>query len=154
MSGSARVLRLGELRSVERGGGARTTPMVSAGIGSTSILNGITAFAPGASIPMHTHDCEESVLVLEGDCIAVMDGVEHRLGPRDATFIPAGVPHRFINASETLPAAIFWTYASVEATRTMIATGETHPVQAEHEGRKQADDDRSAAADTPMVGKE
>jgi quercetin dioxygenase-like cupin family protein len=154
MSVPARVLRPGELQSVERGGGARTTPMVTAAIGSTSMLNGITAFAPGASIPMHMHNCEESVLVLEGDCIAVMDGVEHRLGPRDATFVPAGVPHRFVNASETLPAVIFWTYASVGATRTMIATGETHPVQAEHEGRRQADDDRAAAADRRMVGRE
>lgn len=136
MSAAAKALRIGELKTVDRGGGARTVPMVTPAVGSTSMLNGITAFAPGASIPMHAHNCEESVLVLEGDCIAVMDGVEHRLGPFDATFIPAGVPHRFINASGSLPARIFWTYASVDATRTMTATGETHPIAAEHAGRR------------------
>jgi quercetin dioxygenase-like cupin family protein len=131
-----KVLRIDRLETVDRGGGACTTPMVTSAIGSTSMLNGVTAFAPGASIPMHAHNCEESVLVLEGDCIAVMDGVEHRLEPLDATFIPAGIPHRFINASENLPARIFWTYASIDATRTMMATGETRPIASEHTGRK------------------
>jgi putative monooxygenase len=59
-------------------------------------------------------------------------GVEHELGPHDTTWIPADVPHRFRNASETEPMRIFWTYASVDATRTLIATGETRPVSAEH----------------------
>jgi len=57
---------------------------------------------------------------------------EYLLGPEDTTFIPSGIPHRFINASDTKPAKIFWIYASVEATRTLIATGETHPIAAEH----------------------
>ena len=127
-----KVLRPSALKAIERGGGARTIPLVSRGTGSTSMLNGITEFAPGASIPLHSHNCEESVLVLEGECVAVMGDAEHRLGPHDTTFIPGGLPHRFINASVTHPAKIFWTYASVDATRTMIATGETHPISAEH----------------------
>jgi quercetin dioxygenase-like cupin family protein len=109
-------------------------------MGSTSMLNGITEFQPGASIPMHSHNCEESVMVLDGECIAVMNGLEHSLGPSDTTFIPGGVPHRFINASQTQKARIFWTYASVRATRTMIATGETHPISAEHSGPKPTGD--------------
>lgn len=136
MNGRGSILRPSALPAIDRGNGARTTPLVTPAVGSTSILNGITAFAPGASIPMHSHNCEESVLVLEGECIAVMDGVEHRLGPQEATFIPADVPHRFINASSTEPAKIFWTYASIGATRTMMASGETHPILAEH-ARKQ-----------------
>jgi quercetin dioxygenase-like cupin family protein len=132
MNGQGQVLRPSRLNSVQRGGGARTTPLVTRGIGSTSMLNGITEFGPGASIPMHSHNCEESVLMLEGDCIAVIDGVEHSVGPLDTTFIPGGVPHRFINASQTKLARIFWTYASVDATRTMIDTGESHAISAEH----------------------
>jgi hypothetical protein len=31
---------------------------------------------------------------------------------------------------------IFWTYASIEATRTLVATGETRPVAAEHAADK------------------
>ena len=98
---SGTVLRPERLQAIDRGGGARTTPLVTQGVGSTSMLNGITEFQPGASIPMHSHNCEESVMVLDGECIAVMDGIEHVLGPNDTTFIPGGVPHRFINASKT-----------------------------------------------------
>lgn len=35
--------------------------------GATGFINGITIFDPNAAIPMHTHNCEESVLLLEGD---------------------------------------------------------------------------------------
>jgi quercetin dioxygenase-like cupin family protein len=116
----------------DRGGGARTIPLVTPGIGSTQLLNGITIFDPGAAIGQHFHDCEESVMVLEGDAVAVLDGVEHRLGAGDTTWIPSGVPHFFRNASADAPMRIFWTYASVNATRTLVATGETRPVAAEH----------------------
>jgi putative monooxygenase len=126
------VLRPSEITPAERGGGARTIPLVTKKIGSTSMLNGITSFEPGAAIPLHNHNCEESVMILEGRAVAEIDGVEHELGPHDTTWIPSDVPHRFRNASDTEPMRIFWTYASVDATRTLIATGETRAVSAEH----------------------
>ncbi len=125
------VLRPSEIKPHERGGGARTIPLVTRKIGSTSMLNGITEFAPNAAIPLHTHNCEESVMVLEGDAIAELDGVAHRMGANDTTWVPAGVPHRFINASDTKAMRIFWTYASVDATRTIVATGDTRSIDSE-----------------------
>ena len=125
------VLRPDEIVPHERGGGARTTPLVTRKSGSTSLLNGITEFGPGAAIPLHTHNCEESVMVLEGDAIAELDGEQHRMGPQDTTWVPAGVPHRFINASTTDKMRIFWTYASVDATRTIVATGDTRSIDSE-----------------------
>jgi len=133
---TGQVLRPANLPQVDRGSGARTVPLVTRAIGSTSMLNGITSFRPGASIPLHSHNCEESVIVLEGRCIAVIGDKEYLLEPHDTTFIPSGLPHRFINASDKKTAKIFWTYASLEATRTMIATGETHPISAEHAGTR------------------
>jgi putative monooxygenase len=126
------ILRPAELTPRDRGGGARTIPLVTRKAGSTSLINGITAFDPGASIQMHKHNCEESVMVLDGEAIAEIDGVQHQLGANDTTWIPANIPHRFINASDTKPMRIFWTYATVNATRTMIETGETRTIDAEH----------------------
>jgi len=126
------VLRPTDITPADRGGGARTIPLVTKSIGSTSILNGITSFEPRAAIPLHSHNCEESVMVLEGSAIAEIEGVEHELAPHDTTWIPANVPHRFRNASDTEVMRIFWTYASVDATRTRVETGETRPVAAEH----------------------
>lgn len=128
---NAKILRPAEISPHDRGGGARTIPLVTSGIGSTSLLNGITEFGPGASIQLHKHNCEESVMVLEGDAICEIDGVSHRLGAGDTTWLPANVPHRFINASATDRMRIFWTYASIEANRTIIATGDTRSIDSE-----------------------
>ena len=126
-----RILRPHEIKPHERGGGARTIPLVTRGIGSTSMLNGITEFGPNAAIALHTHNCEESVMVLEGEAIVEIAGVQHRMSATDTTWVPAEVPHRFINASATDRMRIFWTYASVDATRTIVATGETRSVDSE-----------------------
>jgi len=130
-SAAGAVLRPNEITPHERGGGARTIPLVTRKAGSTSLLNGITEFAPGAAIPLHTHNCEESVMVLEGDAIAELDGVQHQMSANDTTWVAAGVPHRFINASATKAMRIFWTYASVDATRTIVATGDTRSIDSE-----------------------
>ncbi len=126
------VLRPAELPAHERGGGARTTPLVGPAIGATAFINGITAFAPGSAIAVHSHNCEESVMLLEGEAVLDIEGREIHLQPLDTTWIPPGVAHRFRNLSATRPMKIFWTYARIDATRTITESGETHPVAAEH----------------------
>jgi len=128
------VLRPDQIPSHDRGGGARTTPLVMPGCGATSFINGITEFAPGAQIAFHSHNCEESVMLLEGHAILDIDGEEHELKPLDTTWIPPNLPHRFRNLSETQPMKILWIYASVNATRTLTESGETRPIAAEHRG--------------------
>ena len=130
----AAIFRPKEMKANDRGGGARTIPLVTRKCGSADMINGITEFDPGASIPLHKHNCEESVMVLNGEAIVEIDGQQHRLGTNDTTWIPAHVPHRFINASDSQAMRIFWTYASIDATRTMIATGEERAIDAEHKG--------------------
>jgi putative monooxygenase len=126
------ILRPDELKAADRGGGAKTIPLVGPRIGATGFLNGITSFGPSAAIPLHKHNCEESVMLLEGHAIAEIGGVRHELKPLDTTWIPADLPHRFINASDTEGMKILWIYARTDATRTLIETGETRPIAAEH----------------------
>lgn len=126
------VLRPDSIASHDRGGGARTTPLVRPGIGASGFINGITEFAPGAAIAFHSHNCEESVVLLAGHACLDIAGEEHVLQPLDTTFIPPNVPHRFRNLSDTAGMKILWTYASVNATRTLVESGETRPISAEH----------------------
>jgi quercetin dioxygenase-like cupin family protein len=126
------VLRPDQIQSHDRGGGARTTPLVLPSVGATTFINGITEFGPGAKIPFHSHNCEESVVMLAGNAYLDIAGEVHELKPLDTTFIPPNVPHRFRNKSETEGMKILWIYASVNATRTLVDTGETRPVAAEH----------------------
>lgn len=125
------ILRPSEQPVVQRGGGVTTIPLVSRACGSTGLINGITIFPPGGSIALHWHDCEESVMVLAGRATVEIGGALHAMGPGDTTWVPAGVPHRFLNASETEEMRILWTYARVDATRTSAATGETRSIDAE-----------------------
>ncbi|GLK84779.1 cupin domain-containing protein [Ancylobacter defluvii] len=144
----AAILRPSALPVTERGGGARTVRLVTAELGSQKLLNGITRFGPGAAIPLHSHNCEESVIILEGDAVFEIDGVAHELTQYDTTWIPPNVPHRFRNTSQTAPLAIFWTYADTAATRTMAATGETHSIASEHANDRHTNDRRAGQAPT------
>lgn len=128
------ILRPNEIPAHERGGGARTIPLVTRKVGAIGFINGITIFAPNASIPMHSHNCEESVMLLEGDAIAEIDGVQHELKAGDMSYIPANLPHRFINRSSTQGMKILWTYGSIDATRTNIETGDTRSIDDEQKG--------------------
>jgi quercetin dioxygenase-like cupin family protein len=127
------VLRPAELTAFGRGGGASTIPLVTRAAGAEVFITGQTLFEGGAGIPLHTHNCPESVTILEGDAIVEIDGTEHHVTRFDTTYVAAGTPHRFRNASATEPMRILWIYASVDATRTLAATGVTTRVDAEHD---------------------
>jgi quercetin dioxygenase-like cupin family protein/heme-degrading monooxygenase HmoA len=140
------VLRPDELQSNDRGGGARTTPLVTAQRGATAFLNGMTTFDPGARIAHHLHNVTEAVMVVEGDAIVDIDGERSALRTFDTTLVPANIPHHFENASEERPMRIFWTYASTEATRTIIASGERSRIDAE-----QGDHESSAVREVAHI---
>lgn len=106
--------------------------MVTPDAGATSIINGFTDIPPGGGIPLHFHNCEESVLVVDGSAIVEIDGEAHNVAATDVVWIAAGVPHRFRNPSGTDRLRIFWTYASSAATRTLVDTGEERPIVSEH----------------------
>ncbi|WP_258064822.1 cupin domain-containing protein [Pseudoclavibacter sp. AY1H1] len=118
------VFRPEELPSKNRGGGARTIPLVTYGRGATSYLNGMTIFDPGAQIGHHTHNVAESVIVIEGRAIVDIDGERSELNTFDTTFVPANIPHHFENISATEPMRILWIYGSIDSTRTLIDSGE------------------------------
>jgi mannose-6-phosphate isomerase-like protein (cupin superfamily) len=97
----AAVVRAGDRRASElRYGRGWVERIVDGDIGATRVdlhVNRIRAgSAPG---PYHLHTaCENVYLVLSGDVVVRIDGVDHRLGPGDAAFIPPGVPHSATNA--------------------------------------------------------
>ena len=129
---NAVLLRPANLPAFDRGGGASTIPLVAPSLGAGSFITGITEFGPGVAIPFHCHNCEESVVLLEGEAVMDIDGQEHPLQPLDTTYIPANVMHRFRNISATKPMKILWIYANANATRTLRDSGQTNPVSLEH----------------------
>ncbi len=120
----ASILRFREVPGIDRGNGIVATPLVNRAHGSEHLTIGTTLFPPGAAIALHTHNCDESVCILEGEAVAEIDGELYELQQYDTTFVPEGVPHCFRNQSGR-PMRILWTYASAHVTRTVVATGQT-----------------------------
>ncbi len=126
------ILHPADMPRISRQGGASTIQMVTPRIGASAFLNGFTDIPPSAAIPLHFHNCEESVLIVAGNAKVEIDGEFYEAATGDVTWLPAGIPHRFINQSDTHLLRIFWTYSSIQATRTHVATGIEVPIMSEN----------------------
>lgn len=131
MAERALVLDPATLAFVPRGAGVETLHLVTADRGARQMLNGITRIAPGAAVPEHFHNCEESIVVLTGHGFAQIAGERFEVRAQWTTLIPEGVPHFLANPSRGEALVIFWTYASIDATRTIVATGRTTRIDEE-----------------------
>jgi quercetin dioxygenase-like cupin family protein len=90
--------------------------------GSVGICGGYGEFAPGASLPCHTHDFDESITIITGVAVCLVAGRTYTLADYDTAFVPQGRPHRFLNGSTNIM-AMFWVYAGSEPERTLVLSG-------------------------------
>jgi uncharacterized cupin superfamily protein len=61
----------------------------------------IRAIEPGQPSGLyHSESLQEDFLVLGGECIAILDGEEHRLGQWSFLHCPAGTDHVFVGAGD------------------------------------------------------
>ncbi len=68
--------------------GVRMSPL----FGDGAMLN-LLDFEPGAAVPVHSHPHEQLGLVVEGEIVLEINGVEHRLHAGHGFQIPGDVPH-------------------------------------------------------------
>lgn len=124
MSGEV-IVPYGAIKTFARGDGVETRLMIGKSVADdTPFTTGTTVFPPRKSAPMHTHNCAEQVTILAGEAVAEVGGARTRLGPLDTSYIPADVPHRFVNETDE-PLTILWIYGGRTVTRTFTDTGET-----------------------------
>lgn len=85
---------------VRRARGARMAVLIGPGRGAARFYTRRFTLAPGGAIPEHRHDTiEHEQVVVRGEMVLTLDGVERAVRAGDAVFIPAGTAHAYANRS-------------------------------------------------------
>lgn len=124
----ASIIKVKDINIIERGSGIKTWPLVvHFNIPHAHFTTGMSVYPVGEGAPMHKHNCDEQVTMLEGVGEVEVDGVVTPLVQYDTTYVPAGLFHCFRNTGD-VPMRILWIYDTMKVTRTFAADG----VEVEH----------------------
>lgn len=88
-------------------------------LGAAGICGGYGRFLPGTSLPCHIHEYDESITIVRGAASCLVQGRRYELNGRATAYIPKGLPHRFVNASDQ-EMAMIWVYAGDEPDRRVV----------------------------------
>jgi len=111
------------------GGGVHTWKATEKETGGAFILFE-AVMSRGKVTPLHTHPCDETMIVLEGELLVHVEGEEYVVGQHGVLMAPRGVPHAFMVTSQTARMLVletpggseaFYRGASVTATDDLLA---------------------------------
>lgn len=120
----AQVFTKDTIPAFDRGANVETRLFCSSERCGSEVTTGTTTLPVGRSVQMHSHNCDEQIVVLQGHAEAEFDGNRHPIGPMEVAYIPEGVVHCFHNTGDETVVMLF-IYAAGTVTRTFAASGET-----------------------------
>ena len=131
-----RVRRIRDGEGYDLGGGTEFHDLFRGQWGAAGICGGWARFTPGSSLPCHVHEYDESITIISGDAVCLVEGRRYELSDMDTALVPRGLRHRFVNLSDG-PMEMIWVYAGDEPSRTLVepaACGDPHPAPAPFDG--------------------
>ncbi|MDZ4689045.1 MAG: aldolase/citrate lyase family protein [Planctomycetaceae bacterium] len=91
---------------------------------------GYGLFAAGGRLPAHVHDFDESICIISGEAMCVVEGRRYRMSGGVTALQPRGRVHYFINESKSTM-EMLWVYAGPKPERIVVqercATEEGNP---------------------------
>lgn len=112
--------KVGSGPQVELNRGVTFDCMVGKHNQARKLTTGLVTFAPGATLPYHTHTFSESITLLRGSMVLEVEGRTYTLKRLDNIVIPAGLAHTARNLSSTEPAVLHAALATDSPTRTLV----------------------------------
>jgi quercetin dioxygenase-like cupin family protein len=113
------IVRFAEAEIYLLSEGAEFRDLFAGRFGAVGICGGYGLFQPGSSLPCHVHQYDESITIIEGEAVCLVQGARYLLSGYDTAFVPQGRPHRFLNQSDS-PMGMLWVYAGSEPERTLV----------------------------------
>lgn len=119
-AGAERVSRHATTPWHDAAPGARFQDYYHRDLGCQEMSGGYALFAPGARLPCHLLDCDESITVVEGTATCVVEGRQYPLSDLAAALVPRGRCHHFLN-NTSQPMAMIWACAGPLSQRLQMA---------------------------------
>lgn len=88
-------------------------------MGYTEMSGGYGIFEPGAQLPCHIHDFDESITIIQGEASCLVEGRKYQLSNNETALVPSGRCHYIINNSDK-PMAMIWVYAGPTTERMVM----------------------------------
>jgi mannose-6-phosphate isomerase-like protein (cupin superfamily) len=130
LSGSERLCRNDPAARFELAPSARFQDLYNADLGALGICGGYGVFEPGARLPCHRHEFDESITIVQGTATCVVEGRRHELSDNATAVVPRGRCHYFINLTLE-PMAMIWVYAGDRPDRIVMDENYCHPNRAQ-----------------------
>lgn len=109
-AGAERINRHATTKTYEPNPGANFQDFFNRDLGFPEMSGGYGIFRPGARLPCHIHDFDESISIIQGTATCVVEGRRYALSDQATALVPRGRCHYFINDTDQ-PMAMIWVYA-------------------------------------------
>jgi quercetin dioxygenase-like cupin family protein len=125
-AGSERLCRNDPAARFELAPRALFQNLFGAELGTQGICGGYGVFEPGARLPCHRHEFDESITIVQGVATCVVEGRRHDLSGNSTALVPEGRCHYFINLTLEVMTMV-WVYAGDKPDRIVMDEIFCHP---------------------------